>query len=44
MWEGNVVYYESIQRELKMKPIYAVEGPCFGVFVVYYESMKRKLI
>jgi hypothetical protein len=41
-----VVYYETIKREVKVKPICECRWNIFVYYfvVVYYESMKRKLI
>ncbi len=46
-----IVYYESIKRELKIRPIYEcrcderlqTKAKEFIQFVVYYESIKREL-
>ena len=42
----RVVYYESMKRNLKIKPVYECryDGRLHWVCVfIYYESMKRKL-
>ncbi len=40
---SSFVYYESIKRELKIKPIYECRCDERHLVLVYYESIKRDL-